>query len=93
MTPSLLQVPSEPVGASQITCAGPPEIAIFLSFPSPMKASERLSGDHHGGRVPSVPGIGFAASAFSGRSQIMVRLSESWATNASIVPSGEMRGW
>src|SRR5512145_1202986 len=93
MTSSLLHVPSEPVGAAQMTCEGPPETAIFLSLPSATNARDRLSGDHHGGRQFSVPGSGFAVSAFMGRTQIIVRLSESWATNASSLPSGEMRGW
>jgi hypothetical protein len=92
ITPSRPHEPSAPVGASQITCGGPPATAIFLSLPFDMNPRKRLSGDQNGVRVSSVPGSGFAVSELSGRSQIMVRLSESTAANARMRPSGEMRG-
>ena len=86
-------MPSDPVGASQITVAGPPATAIFLSLPAATKPRYRLSGDQKGPRQFSVPGSGFAMSALSGRSQTMVRLVESCATKAMVRPSGEMQGW
>ncbi len=55
MTPSELQLPSAPVGASQIFCAGPPVTSIFFNFPSAKNARNRLSGDQKGRVVPSVP--------------------------------------
>ena len=58
MTPSELQLPSAPVGASQIFCAGPPVTSIFFSFPSEKNQRNRLSGDQKGRVVPSVPGNG-----------------------------------
>jgi hypothetical protein len=48
MTPSSLQAPSAPVGASQITCAGPPLTGIFFSLPPATKPRKRLSGDQKG---------------------------------------------
>ena len=82
MTPSELQLPSEPVGASQIFCAGPPVTSIFFSFPSAMKPRNRLSGDQKGRAVPSVPFKGCAARAFMERTQIRDLPSASTALNA-----------
>ena len=53
---------------------------------------KRLSGAQKGRVVPSVPGSGWAASAFSGRTQIRVSPPESVALKARIRPSGEIRG-
>src|SRR6476661_3807771 len=92
MTSPLLHDPSEPVGASQITCGGPPATATFFSLPSATKARYRLSGDQNGAREPSVPGSGFGARELSGRSHTRVRLSESCPMNAMIFPSGEILG-
>src|SRR5262245_47689177 len=93
MTSPLPHAPSEPVGASQTICAGPPATATFFSLPSAMKPRYRLSGDQNGPREFSVPGITLVVSAFIGCSQIMLRLVESCATYAIILPSGEMTGW
>src|SRR5262249_56783738 len=92
MTPSELQEPSEPVGASQIFCAGPPETSIFLTLPSATKARYLPSGDQKGRVAPSVPPNGCAVSAFSGRTQIRVLPELSVALKAIVRPSGEMRG-
>ena len=82
MTPCELQLPSAPVGASQIFWAGPPVTSIFFNFPSAMKPRKRLSGDQKGRADPSVPFRGCAARAFRGRTQIRVFPSESVALNA-----------
>ena len=92
ITPSGLQVPSEPVGASQIFVGGPPPTSIFLSFPPEKKARNRLSGDQKGRVVPSVPASGWATSALRGRIQIWFFPSVSVALNARVCPSGEIRG-
>ncbi len=80
--PCELQLPSAPVGASQIFCAGPPVTSIFFNFPSAMKPRNRLSGDQNGRPVPSVPFSGCAVKAFSARIQIRVLPSVSVALNA-----------
>ncbi len=61
MTPSELQDPSAPVGASQMVCGGPPAMSTFFSFPAAMNATKRLSGDQNGRNAPSVPGSGRAS--------------------------------
>src|ERR1700682_1057657 len=48
ITPSELQVPPNATPASQITCAGPPEISILFSFPREKNSNERPSGDQNG---------------------------------------------
>src|SRR4029079_16152951 len=92
MTPSGLQVPSTPVGASQILVGGPPVTSIFISFPSATNPRNRLSGDQNGRRVRSVPGSGCGVSAPSGLSQIWVLPLVSVSLNARIFPSGEILG-
>ena len=82
MTPSGLQDPSAPVGASQIFCGGPPEMSTFFSLPSAKKPRNRLSGDQNGRVVPSVPARGCATSALSGRTQMRLFPEESVALNA-----------
>src|SRR5262245_1670170 len=65
------QVPSAPVGASQMTLDGPPPTLTFLSFPPAMNARNRLSGDQNGRKLaPSLPGRGRASSEESGRIQV-----------------------
>src|SRR6476619_2714496 len=92
MTPSGLQLPSDPLGASQIFCAGPPDTSIFISFPCAIKPRNLLSGDQKGRLAPSVPGSGCAASAFICRTQIFVTPDASVALNARYRPSGDTRG-
>ena len=82
MTPSELHVPSEPVGASQIFCGGPPVTSTFFNLPSATNPRKRLSGDQKGRVAPSVPARGCAASAFSGRTQIRVLPAASVALKA-----------
>src|SRR5450759_587721 len=77
ITPSGLQEPSEPLGASQIFCGGPPETSTFFSFPSAKNPRNRLSGDQKGRVVPSVPARGCAASALSARTQMRLFPDES----------------
>src|SRR5450759_2220211 len=77
ITPSGLHEPSEPPGASQIFCGGPPETSTFFSLSSAKKARNRLSGDQKGRVVPSVPARDCAASALSGRTQMRLFPDES----------------
>src|SRR6266508_20559 len=92
ITPSALQEPSAPLGASQIFWAGPPETSIFLSFPSAKNPRKRLSGDQKGRVVPSVPASGCAEKAFNALIQIRVFPEASVALKARYRPSGEIRG-
>ena len=63
--------PSEPLGASQIFCGGPPVTSTFFSLPSAKNARNRLSGDQNGRVAPSVPASGLRRRArSSGRTQI-----------------------
>ena len=48
ITPSGLQLPSTPVGASQIFVGGPPVTSIFLSLPSATNAEEPAVGRPEG---------------------------------------------
>ena len=93
ITPSGLQVPSAPVGASQIFCGGPPATSTFFSLPSAMKREVPAVGRPEGAtashRFPAAAG---PASAFSGRIQIRFLPVESVASKARMRPSGEMRG-
>src|SRR5512135_3939050 len=92
ITPSELQEPSAPVGASQTFCGGPPETSTFLSLPSAKKARNRESGDQKGRVVPSVPSSTRADRALRGRTQIRVLPEVSVALNAMERPSGDTRG-
>src|SRR5947208_11032141 len=69
MTPSLLHAPLLPLGASQIVTGGAPEISTLFSFPSPKKATDRLSGDQKARDPSSVPGSTLASRLSSARSQ------------------------
>jgi hypothetical protein len=55
ITPSRLQVPPLPDGASASTVAGPPAIWTVFSLPSAKNPIDRLSGDQNGKMPPSVP--------------------------------------
>ena len=92
MTPLVLHVPSEPPGASQTFCGGPPVTSIFWSLPAETKPMKRLSGDQNGRPAPSVPSSARALSALSARIQIRFFPVESVALNARMRPSGEIRG-
>ena len=92
MTPSGLQEPSEPVGVSQMVCGGPPATSTFRSFPAPLNATWRLSGDQNRRTAPSVPGSGWASSASIGRTHTWVAPCLSVAMNATVRPSGAISG-
>ncbi len=92
ITPSELQEPSAPLGASQIFCGGAPETSTFFSLPSAKKATYRESGDQNGRVVPSVPSSAWADRAFNGRIQMRVFPDASVALKAMMRPSGETRG-
>ena len=91
ITPSGLQLPSAPYGASQIVCGGPPAISTFFSLPPAMNPRKRLSGDQNGRMTPSVPASGRASSESSGRIQIR-RLPSPSAANAMCRPLGDTTG-
>src|SRR2546427_4037142 len=80
-TPSRLQAPPVLVdGASVRVWAGPPDIAIFFSFPSAKKATNRLSGDQKGRAALSVPGTAWAVGEFRARIQSCAPLEPFVAT-------------
>ena len=91
ITPSELQLPSAPFGASQIVVGGPPAMSTFFSTPPDMNPRKRLSGDQNGRSTPSVPGNARASSASSARTQ-MSRLPSPSAANAMCRPSGDTTG-
>ncbi len=68
ITPSRFQVPPTPGVASQRIWGGPPEAAIFFSFPCAKKPMNSLSGDQNGKSAPSVPGMTCAWSESRARS-------------------------
>ena len=80
--------PPRPAGASHNTTGGPPATATFFNLPAAKNPMYRLSGDQNGNVPSSVPGIGVAVCAATGRSQIRYA---NWApaTKTMLRPSGE----
>ena len=93
ITPSGLQVPSEPVGRVADLRGRPARDVDLLELPVGDESEEPAVGRPERTRAPSVPGERLRRRArSSGRTQIRVFPAASVALNASIVPSGEMRG-
>src|SRR6185312_14518092 len=88
MTPPLLQVPPNPLGASQSVCACPLEASIFLSLPSAKKPMELLFGDQKGNLAPPVPGSSLLSSDSIPRTHSCT-LPPVAAVKASNLPSGD----
>src|SRR4029453_17294202 len=71
MTPSRFHVPPRNnEGASQTVLTPPPETSTVLILPAAENPMVRLLVDQNGCEPPSVPAIGCASSAPSGRTQI-----------------------
>ena len=87
-------MPSEPVGASQIVCGGPPAMSTFLQLAGPpMNAIVRLSGAQNGARARRrCPAATAARATSSARTQICRLPSASVAMNTMLRPSGETSG-
>lgn len=86
------QVPAlpPPAGMSQIGTGAPPATSTRFSLSLVKKASDRPSGDQRIEFAPSVPAMGLASGADSGRSQTRAAASFALdATYASVAPSGE----
>src|SRR5215471_20663628 len=69
--------------------AGPPAIAMRLSLPPAVNASDLLSGDQNVNAPPSVPGSGREASVSSDRSHNTLVSGASPAPNTMKRPSGD----
>src|SRR5580704_3125907 len=89
MTPSRLHAPPPPPDESHNVMGGPPDTAIFLSFPSAKNPRKRLSGDQNGRMAPSVPASGCAVSASSDRTHRRDLPPALLPTKAIRSPSGE----
>src|SRR5262245_23910218 len=86
MTPSSFHAPIGVTGElleSASATAGPQAMAIRLSFPPAVKASDLLSGDQNVKLPPSVPGNGRELNASSGRSHSTLVSREAPAPNTT----------
>src|SRR5438876_10465739 len=92
ITPSGLQLPPCPRGASASVSAGPPEASIVLSLPLAKNPMYLLSGDQNGNLGFSVPASGCAAREFNGRVHSCILPSADRAPNTRRRPSGEIAG-
>src|SRR5262249_10223960 len=92
ITPSGLQLPPCPKGASTIVCAGPPVTSTILSLPPEKKPTRPLSGDQNGYLAPAVPVSGCHVREFKGRSHSCGSPFETCAPTTSERPSGEIAG-
>src|SRR6266545_3557008 len=92
MSPPRLQVPDQywPIEeTSQMVTGAPPESSTRFNLPSAKKPRERPSGEKKSELAPSVPRIGRASGADSGRRKMRGPPCGSDATYASRDPSGE----
>src|SRR5579863_554194 len=90
IVPSDPQAPPRGWGASARVCTAPPLASMILSFPWAKNPRLRLSGDQNGELASSVPANGCAAVESRGRTHSWGANPAMVATNASLVPSGEM---
>src|SRR5512141_2621731 len=89
IVPSRPHDPEPSCGPSHRVCAGPPEAATFLSFPSEKNPMKRPSGDQKGESAPSVPSSTVAVKLSSCRTYSRGRpRAEPTKTNRR--PSGEI---
>src|SRR5450759_1773523 len=91
MSPPRPQVPDRVASGetSQIETAAPPESSTRFNFPCAKKAIDRPSGEKKSELAPSVPGMGRASGADSGRRKMRCPPCGSDTTYASCDPSGE----
>src|SRR5215467_7706677 len=96
MTPSLFQAPPVTLGDDKlpIVWGGPPEMSIFLSFPSDANPMNRLSKDQKGGVgvTTSVPDSSFTSSESRARIHMRFTLLGPTAAKATHRPSGDTAG-
>src|SRR5258708_27114472 len=90
MTSSRFHVPGGVMSAPHSARMAPPAASMRRSFPSEMKAIERLSGDQNGAVAFVVPARGCGTVLSSERTQSIVVPAASGATNANRRPSGEI---
>lgn len=65
--PLVPQLPPAPTGAAHNVMGSPPDVEIFLSWPSAKNAIQRLSGEKKGVVAFVVPASGVGSTLFIGR--------------------------